>query len=111
MVTLTAPTNGYVLITVTATAETFGDGTQVELGIGTSTNSFDIYRSYAGVSSTSGGSLVVYTYWPMTVQAVVPVTSGNGYAFFANAELSANIHNDPYGFLSCVYMTAVFYPT
>ena len=108
MVTLTAPANGYVLVTVTATAETFGDGTQVELGIGTSTNTFDIYRSYAGVSSSSGGGLLVYTYYPMTVQAVVPVTSGNGYAFFANAELSASVHD---GFLSCVYMTAVFYQT
>jgi hypothetical protein len=44
----------------------------------------------------------------MTVQAVVPVTSGNGYAFFANAELSASVND---GFLSCVYMTAVFYQT
>lgn len=106
-VTLTAPADGYVHLTLTALARTGGDSTAVILGLGTTINSTDLYYTYAGVSEGTG---TLYTLWPMTAQAVVSVTEGNSYTFFATG------YKSPLAATESVYLwypslIAVFYPT
>ena len=106
-VTLTAPADGYVHLTLTALARTGGDSTAVVLGLGTTINSTDLYHTYAGVTDGTG---TLYTLWPMTAQAVVSVTEGNSYTFFATG------YKNPSSAAQSVYLwypslIAVFYPT
>jgi hypothetical protein len=106
-VTLTAPADGYVHLTLTALARTHGDSTAMVLGLGTTINSTDLYTTYAGVLDGTGTQ---YTLWPMTAQAVVPVTEGNTYTFFATG------YKDPGNAAQSLYLwypslTAVFIPT
>jgi len=105
-VTLTAPANGYVHLTLTALARTGGDSTAVILGLGTSINATDLYYTYAGVTEGAG---TLYTLWPMTAQAVVSVTEGNSYTFFATG------YKSPSSAAQSVYLwypslIAAFYP-
>jgi len=106
-VTITAPADGYVHLTLTALARTGGDSTAVILGLGTTINSTDLYYTYAGVTEGTGN---LYTLWPLTAQAVVSVTEGNSYAFFATG------YKSPTAAAQSVYLwypslIAVFYPT
>ncbi|MFW9998464.1 MAG: hypothetical protein ACFFD4_40895 [Candidatus Odinarchaeota archaeon] len=106
-VTLTAPADGYVHLTLTALARTGGDSTAVILGLGTSINSTDLYYTYAGVTEGTG---TLYTLWPMTAQAVVSVSAGNTYTFYATG------YKSPVSAAQSVYLwypslTAVFIPT
>lgn len=106
-VTLTAPADGQVHLTLTALARTGGDSTAVILGLGTTINSTDLYHTYAGVTEGTG---TLYTVWPITAQAVVAVTEGNSYTFFATG------YKSPSSAAQSVYLwypslVAVFYPT
>ena len=105
-VTLTAPADGHVHLTLTALARTGGDSTAVVLGLGTTINSTDLYYTYAGVTEGTG---TLYTLWPMTAQAVVSVAEGNSYTFFATG------YKNPLAAAQSVYLwypslVAVFYP-
>jgi hypothetical protein len=106
-VTLNAPADGYVHLTLTALARTGGDSTAVILGLGTTINSTDLYYTYAGVTEGTG---TLYTLWPITAQAVVSVTEGKSYTFFATG------YKSPSSAAQSVYLwypslIAVFYPT
>lgn len=106
-VALTAPADGYVHLTLTALARTGGDSTAVVLGLGTTIASTDLYYTYAGVTEGTGTQ---YTLWPITVQAVVPVSEGNTYAFFATGYKSPTSDAQSV-YLWYPYLTAVFIPT
>jgi hypothetical protein len=106
-VALTAPADGYVHLTLTALARTGGDSTAVILGLGTTITSTDLYYTYAGVTEGTG---TLYTLWPITAQAVVPVAEGNTYTFFATGYKSPTSAAQSV-YLWYPYLTAVFYPT
>ena len=106
-VALTAPADGYVHLTLTALARTGGDSTAVILGLGTTKASTDLYSTNAGVTEGTG---TLYTLWPMTVQAVVPVTEGNTYNFFATGYKSPTSDAQSV-YLWYPYLIAVFIPT
>ncbi len=106
-VTLTAPADGYVHLTLTALARTGGDSTAVVLGLGTTVNSTDLYYTYAGVTEGTG---TLYTVWPMTAQAVVSVAEGNSYTFFATGYKSSTAAAQSV-YLWYPSLIAVFYPT
>lgn len=102
-ITLTAPSNGYVILNVNAMAATDGDQTIAALGIGTTVNAYpELLDTFAG---TNGGADAT-TYWPMTLQTIVPVTEGTTYTFYANAYLLTAMHPAS---LYYIYMTGVFY--
>ena len=104
-VTLTAPSNGYVIVNVNAMAATEGDQTIAALGLGTTIDAYpNLLNTFAG---TNGGADAI-TYWPMTLQTVVPVTEGTTYTFYANAYLLTAMQPAN---LYYIYMTGVFYPT
>ena len=103
-VTLTAPSNGYVILNVNAMAELKGDSTVAVLGLGTTSNSYpELCKTIAG----SNGGTDSTTYWPMSLQTVVHVTEGNTYSFFANGYLAMAMHPTD---LYYIYMTGIFYP-
>jgi hypothetical protein len=104
-VTITAPSNGYVILNVNAMAATGGDQTIAALGLGTT---IDAYPNLLNTFAGTNGDADATTYWPMTLQTVVPVTEGNTYTFFANAYLLTAMHPAN---LYYIYMTGVFYPT
>jgi hypothetical protein len=103
-VTITAPSNGYVILNVNAMAATGGDQTIAALGLGTT---IDAYPNLLNTFAGTNGDADATTYWPMTLQTVVPVTEGNTYTFFANAYLLTAMHPAN---LYYIYMTGVFYP-
>lgn len=103
-VTLTAPSNGYLVLSVNAMAEIKGDSTVAVLGLGTTSNSYpELCKTFAG----SNGGADSTTYWPMSLQTVVHLTEGNTYTFFANGYLAMAMHPAD---LYYIYMTGVFYP-
>ncbi len=103
-VTLTAPSNGYVLLNVNAMAAINGDQTIAALGLGTTKDSYpELLDTFAG---TNGGADAT-TYWPMTLQTIVPVTEGTTYTFYANSYLLTAMHPSS---MYYIYMTGVFYP-
>jgi len=106
-VDLTAPANGYVHLTLTALARTGGDSTAVILGLGKTIASTDLYYTYAGVTEGTG---TLYTLWPITAQALVPVTQGNSYTFYATGYKSPTSDAQSV-YLWYPYLTAVFIPT
>jgi hypothetical protein len=84
-------------------ADLSGDSTIAGLGLGTTSN------AYPNLSYTFAGPIgdETTTYWPISVQAVVPVTAGNNYSFFAIGSLVQAWHPAD---LYYIYMTGVFYP-
>jgi hypothetical protein len=105
-VTLTAPADGFVQLTLTALARTGGDDTAVVIGLGTTINSTDLYATYAGVTEGTG---TLYTLWPITAQAVVPVTEGDSYTFFATGYKSP-VSDVQSVYLWYISLIAAFYP-
>lgn len=103
-VTLSVPTNGYVLLTATASVVTFGDNTVCNFGLGTTSGSTDLHEATVGVLDGSGTQRREFS---VTSFAVVPVTPGSR-TFYATAYkpsvFSAQTVN-----LGNVYLTAVFY--
>ena len=104
-VTLTAPSNGYVILNVNAMAATEGDQTIASLGLGTTIDAYpNLLTTFAGTN----GAEDAITYWPMTLQTIVAVTEGTTYTFYANAYLLTAMQPAN---LYYIYMTGVFYPT
>ena len=110
-VKVTAPANGAVHLLVTANAHTpsydGGDRTYVQFGLGNRSDQANLYMlTYVGTYMVSATDM--YTRRSLTAQAVVNVTQGTTYDFFAVA-------NEFYGTtttsISDVYLTAVFYAT
>jgi hypothetical protein len=110
-VRVTAPANGAVHLLVTANAHTpsyeGGDRTYVQFGLGNRSDQANLYMlTYVGTYMVSATNM--YTRRSLTAQAVVNVTQGTTYDFFAVA-------NEFYGTtttsISDVYLTAVFYAT
>lgn len=105
-VSLTAPADGYVWISVSAQAATWGDGSWVYLGLYVDGSEDPLVREWAG---TTGGTGTATTYRPMTLQAVVPVTAQTSYSFEAKSRGGGVYTTTPQ--LWNIYMTAVFYQT
>ena len=110
-VSLTAPANGVVHLIVTANAHTrsqdSGNRTYVQFGLGNRSDSANLYMvTYDGIFMISNSEQ--YTRRSLTAQAVVNVTQGTTYNFYAVA-------NEFYSWatttISDVYLTAVFYAT
>jgi hypothetical protein len=104
-VSLTAPSNGYVVINVNAMAEISGDSTVEAVGLGTSVDAYpNLCSTFAGSTNSASAT----TYYPITLQAVAPVTEGSNYNFCTNAYLVTSLQPTD---LYYIYMTAIFYPT
>jgi hypothetical protein len=103
-ISFTAPSAGYVVLNVNAMAKMDEDTTVEALGLGTSVDAYPtICHTFAGPASSEGST----TYYPITLQAVVPITEGSIYNFCANAWIMTALQpTDLYN----IYMTAIFYP-
>jgi hypothetical protein len=103
-ISFTAPSTGYVVLNVNAMATIAEDTTVEALGLGTTVDVYPtLCHTFVGPASSEGTT----TYYPITLQAVVPVTEGNNYNFCANAWLMTALQpTDLYN----IYMTAIFYP-
>jgi hypothetical protein len=110
-ISLTAPENGSVHLIVTANAHTLdfegGNQTNVQFGLGNVSNSANLYRvTYDGTYMISNASM--RTRRNLAAQAVVNVTQGTTYTFYAVAN---EAYISTITSISDVYMTAVFYVT
>jgi hypothetical protein len=100
----TATSNGYVVLNLNAMAIIDGGTTVEAIGLGTSFNAYPtLYHTYAGSANNEGAT----TYYPITLQSMVPVTEGSNYNFCANAWLMTALQPTD---LYYIYMTAIFYP-
>ena len=104
-VTIAAPTKGYIVLTGNAIGVTTGEGTYIALTISNSSGSV-LYATFAGKVT---GNATVRTLWPISIQAVVPVTAGN-YAFYLNAYMDTG-YDTPAAEIWYPYMTKIFYQT
>ena len=102
-VSLTAPANGSVLVSVSSWVVVYGDDSYVYLGVGVDDES-DVYYTWAGTSTGTGTQNVWY---PMNAQAVFPVIEGTTYNFTTTSYYGGNNGATMGG----IYMTAVFYQT
>jgi hypothetical protein len=104
-ISFTAPSTGYVVLNVNAMATITEDTTVEALGLGTTVDVYPaLCHTLVGPASSEGTT----TYYPMTLQAVIPVIEGNNYNFCANAWLTTALQpTDLYN----IYMTAIFYPS
>jgi hypothetical protein len=73
-VTISAPTNGFVLLMFTATVTIFGDFTACTIGWGTSSGATDIHSTFVGILDGAGTQRRSLS---ATSTALVPVTAGN----------------------------------
>ena len=103
-ITMTAPANGYVLLTATGVGLTNGDSTTIGFGLGNTTGTVSLYYVAAGAST---GTTTIDNWWPVTAQAVVPVTAGTTYSFYTTAY---QIMSAKTASIWSIYMTGVFYP-
>lgn len=102
-VSLTAPANGSVVVSVSAWVVVYGDDSYVYLGVGEEDEA-DVYYTWAGTSTGTGTQSVWY---PMNAQAVFPVIEGTTYNFTATSYYGGN----NLATMGGIYMTAVFYET
>ena len=103
-ISLTAPSNGYVVLNLNALSVINDDSTVEAIGLGTTIDSYPtLYHTLAGPANNEGAT----SYYPITLQSIVPVTQGSNYNFCANAWLMTTLHPTD---LYYVYMTAIFYP-
>lgn len=110
-VKVTAPANGAVHLLVTANAHTFsydgGDQTYVQFGLGNRSDQANLYMlTYVGTYMVSAADM--YNRRSLTAQAVVNVTQGTTYDFYAVAN---EFYSTTTTRVSDVYLTAVFYAT
>jgi hypothetical protein len=103
MVTVNAPTNGYVFVIATAYVVTFGDGTECVFGLGTTAGSFNLHSTRVGVLDGTGTQRREFS---VTSTALVPVTAGSR-NFYVTAQkpsvFSAQTVN-----IGNIYATALF---
>ena len=81
-VTLTAPTNGVVHITLTGYVQMYNNNTCL-FAIGTTPKGIDLDLIYVGVTTPT--ATAPQTMYSLASQAVVSVTAGNTYTFYATA--------------------------
>ena len=104
-VSFTATSNGYVVLNVNAMAIITGATTVEAVGLGTIFDAYPtLYHTYVGSTSNEDAT----TYYPITLQSIVPVTEGSHYNFCANAWLATALQPTD---LYYIYMTAIVYPT
>ena len=106
-----APANGAVHLIVTANAHTpsydGGDRTYVQFGLGNRSDQANLYKlTYVGTFMESATGM--YTRRSLTAQAVVNVTQGTTYDFYAVAN---EFYSATTTSVSDVYLTAVFCAT
>jgi hypothetical protein len=106
-VTINVPSNGYVLVTATATIWTFGESTRCWFGLGTSAGSTNLHQTGVGVIDGSDTQRRVYS---ATTIAVVSVTPGSR-TFYATAYKDSAPFNAETINMDNIYLTAVFYPS
>ena len=102
-VSVTAPANGSVLVSVSAWVVVNGDDSYVYLGVNVD-NAPDVYYTWAGTNTGTGTQNVWY---PMSAQAVFPVIEGTTYNFTASSYYGGSQSASMGG----IYMTTVFYQT
>ena len=102
---VTAPTDGYVLLTLSGNAILFGDGTSCSVGIGTSTSAFDIVEARAGILD---GSDTKRYYESLSANIVVPVSAGTA-TYYINAAKST-VFDAATVNVSDIIASAVFIP-
>jgi len=78
-ITMTIPTNGFVLLTHAGMVRAYGANRVLQIGVGTTATSFSSY-TYAGNNSAIDADISL----PYSVTGVVPVTAGT-YTFYAIA--------------------------
>jgi hypothetical protein len=106
-VSITAPENGVVHIVLTGYA-TIRANQSCFIGLGTTPTIYDLNTVIVGVDS--GGSETEVLYSGFANQAVVPVTAGNTYTFYANAQRVSDLDSALIS-LDGVYLTATFLAT
>ena len=111
-VTITAPANGVVIVTLNVGYVQMWYNNSCGLYLGTSPtspnwNNLDI--AYQGTNKT--GPTDEYAYFDMTAQAAYPVTSGNKYTFYATAIRYIGVPNDSPMYLGSIRLVAAFSAT
>ena len=104
-VSVTAPSSGYVLVQCKAFAVTFGEDTEIVVGVSTSASTMG-ESTRAGVldgTDTKRREFPIYTF------AVYPVSTGTA-TYYCNAQKPAVFSSQQVN-LGNMYMTAVFFPT
>ena len=105
-VTLSVPTNGYVLLIATAEVVTFGDSTRCWFGLGTTSGSVNLHESAVGVIDGTGTQRRTFS---ITSLAFVYVTPGS-HTFYSTAYKDPVFDAQSIN-LANIYLTAVFYGT
>jgi len=100
-VSLTAPADGYILVSVSAWVVCYGDDAYAYLGVNVDDGT-EVHETWAGTSTGAGTQSVWY---PINAQAVFPATAGTSYNFGATSYRGGT--RDAY--IGGIYMTAVFY--
>jgi hypothetical protein len=103
-VTLSVPTNGYVLLIATGFAVTFGDNTECVFGLGTTAGATNLHTTRVGVLDGSGNQRREFS---LTSTAIVPVTAGS-HTFYVTA-YRPSVFSMYSVNLGEVYLIAVFY--
>jgi hypothetical protein len=108
-VSITAPANGTVMVTLTAYLYIRNDTGAMWL-----TSNATGYSGYtvAGPGNYNGATANENTVYSLMTQGVYSVTAGNKYYFNAQAWKNYNPNNlQSYGLIYSVYITAIFYAT
>ena len=103
-VTLNSPTDGYVMVTATGYAVTFGDDTTCTFGLGTTAGATDLHVTRVGVLDGSGSQRREFS---LISTAIIPVTEGF-YTFYVTAYRPTVFSSQSVN-LASVYLTAVFF--
>lgn len=103
-VAITAPVNGSIHITLTGYVQMFKNNSCL-FGIGSNPGLTDLDVTYAGISTA--GSTSEQTMYSLMSQAVVPVTEGNTYVFYASG-YKWDFDDSAAMTLNSVKLTAVF---
>ena len=81
-ISITAPGPGYILLSLTGTAVTFGQGTTARVGIGASISTFEVNSVRIGVLD---GTDTLRREFSPSSSGVVEVTQAGTYTYYANA--------------------------
>lgn len=104
-VTLTCPSDGFVLLTLVGSAVFFGDNTVVDVGIGMTDADLDLHAARIGRQDGSGTGRYTHAF---TSAAVASCTAGPT-TFYANAEKSTAFGSTAVN-LTRLYLIAHFVP-
>ena len=104
-ITLSCPSDGYVIFTTTASVITFGARTNCSLGLGTTAGGFELHSIRVGLLD---GTDTIRRRFSPTSTAVVQVSAGDN-TFFATAQKST-VFNAQTVNLDGIYLTGIFVP-